>query len=909
MRTVAILLVCLASAGHGRRQPGSANTLRPLAHLLVALNPANTWQLVGNGHHLSLKTLESNRVRLQFTMNSPALQDQRLSTGPLLEEHKAKRLQEVPTHSQPAINGAAAISSSSDEVPQRPDMAPIFEVHDVATAHQVVDRLLALPETTFHACDTEVADLDIDKSPVGQGRVICLSIYSGPDVDYGRGPGQALWVDTSDLSVLEAFRPFLECERILKVWHNYGFDRHVLWNHGIDVRGFGGDTMHMARLWDASRLSGYSLEALTDELVGRRKAPMKELFGVPVRKKDGTPGKKIALPPVADLQNNPETRAQWIDYSVYDSQGTWLLHDALSRKLRGMDWQDGTSLFDFYMGYWRPFGELLTDMEREGIKVDATTLLPAAQKQAEEDLTRLVLNFRKWAASYYPAAWFMNPSSGTQIGTLLFGGEQNLKTKTYLPPKKTFKMTREEFDELLSLAEKEYDFKADLTIADRIRARDSGTSASADEDATIALSGYSYDGRLSADALKLALLDGSIKLKGKFVEFELTSMGLSVPQTTKKGAPKTDAATLSSMAGRPFDDPPKYGSVYEQFGGGDAGKNICEALASLVDVRTIEKVLSSFILPLQENADKHSRVHTALNLNTETGRLSSRAPNLQNQPALEKDQWGIRKAFHADEGKTFVVADYGQLELRLLAHIATCRSMIDAFKSGGCFHSRTAMGMFDHVREAVERGDCLLEWDYSKGKPPAPLLKDAYGSERRKAKTLNFSIAYGKTVVGLSKDWGVSVEEAQKILNAWYADRPEVQEWQRNTIDTAHRTGWTRTLMGRYRLLPGIKNGKRHVVEHLERAAINTPIQGGAADIMTLAMLKLKRSPKLKELGYKILLQIHDEVILEGPKEHAEAAKAETIACMEHPFDEALPKLQVDLVVDAKTADNWFEAK
>ena len=151
--------------------------------------------------------------------------------------------------------------------------------------------------------------------------------------------------------------------------------------------------------------------------------------------------------------------------------------------------------------------------------------------------------------------------------------------------------------------------------------------------------------------------------------------------------------------------------------------------------------------------------------------------------------------------------------------------------------------------------------------------------------------------------------EARSILDKWYADRPEVQEWQRETIATAHERGWTRTLMGRYRLLPGIQDGPRALVAHLERAAINTPIQGGAADIMTLAMLKLRRSARLKELGYKLLLQIHDEVILEGPEENALAAKEEVVACMVNPVDDALPGLQVDLSVDAKTAKNWFEAK
>lgn len=172
----------------------------------------------------------------------------------------------------PAISSPSAQPPSQQQVPLRtpsppsagehaePDVAPIFEVSDAETMREVVQRLLAMPATTFHACDTEVAEIDISKSPLGQGRVTCVSVYSGPDVDYGSGPGHALWVDTTEESVLEALKPFLESERCLKVWHNYGFDRHVLWNHGIDVLGFGGDTMHMARLWDASRLAGASID-------------------------------------------------------------------------------------------------------------------------------------------------------------------------------------------------------------------------------------------------------------------------------------------------------------------------------------------------------------------------------------------------------------------------------------------------------------------------------------------------------------------------------------------------------------------------------------------------------------------------------------------------------------------------
>lgn len=159
-------------------------------------------------------------------------------------------------------------------------------------------------------------------------------------------------------------------------------------------------------------------------------------------------------------------------------------------------------------------------------------------------------------------------------------------------------------------------------------------------------------------------------------------------------------------------------------------------------MNSIETMLNTFILPLQSVADAEQRVHCSLNLNTETGRLSSRNPNLQNQPALEKDVYFIRKAFMAKPGNILLVSDYGQLELRVLAHMTKCKAMIEAFRLGGDFHSRTALSMYDYIKEDIAKGTCLLEWDSSKGEPPAPLLKHKYASERRQAKILNFSLAY-----------------------------------------------------------------------------------------------------------------------------------------------------------------------
>lgn len=169
--------------------------------------------------------------------------------------------------------------------------------------------------------------------------------------------------------------------------------------------------------------------------------------------------------------------------------------------------------------------------------------------------------------------------------------------------------------------------------------------------------------------------------------------------------------------------------------------------------------------------------------------------------------------------------------------------------------------MYPEIQKDLDQGKILLEWDSSKGKAPLPLLKDKYANERKKAKVMNFSIAYGKTVHGFTRDWNCTLIEAQNTVDLWYKDRPEVKEWQRIVQQIAFEKGWTKTLLGRYRNLTkhfqqeeGSSFSKGGQKEHGLRAAINTPIQGGAADIVIAAMVKINRDQRLKELGYELLL-------------------------------------------------------
>ena len=841
--------------------------------------------------------------------------------------------------------------------------ADVFVVETPAQAGRVAAMLQHLHSEggRIFACDTEVAEINVlSESPVGHGRLVCFSIFCGDDAHFGLGTPNGvrqnkLWVDVLDqgndrAAIMESFRPFFEDAGVMKVWHNYGFDRHILENEGIRIKGFWGDSMHMARLWDSSRQSkGYALSSLTSdpEVMGvprselRGKTSMKQLFGKPNIKKDGTPGKLVVLPPVEEIQTDPETYGKWVDYSAYDAEVTWKLAVELERKLKEMRCHgDGVdpslaatlpttghggsfSMWDFYTNYWRPFGELLTDMEQEGVLVD-NDHLAAMEEVAKKDQETKENIFREWAAQYVPDAAYMNVGSGAQIRQLLFAGVPNQK-----PDLGDLEATRS--------------FKIPNTT------------------------GYVEPGREGKAPLK----NRSIELYGVFGKGEPTRFGVDV--FTPSGWPAVSTPVLRTLAGKPgaaqgaldagspsaegeevgIDDETEwdahalgfepdlaedgtegllgnelpitdssfeevlreqeaggYGKAYSAFGGGQAGLSACAAIDALCDMAAIDTLLSNFIVPLQGGEIKgpKGRVHCSMNINTETGRLSARRPNLQNQPALEKDRYKIRKAFTAVTGKTLIVADYGQLELRLLAHMANCESMLRAFRLGGDFHSRTALGMYDHIQSAVERGDCLLEWDSSDGERTVPLIKDMFASERRKAKVLNFSIAYGKTAHGLAKDWKVGIGEAQETLERWYSDRPEVQTWQAERRAELHETKRVRTLLGRTRHLPNVDSRNSALRYHCERAAINTPIQGGAADIAALAMLELDRCEELRELGWKLLLQVHDEVILEGPQETVEQGLALVRRCMEFPFAGTNP-LKVDLAVDANAATTWYEAK
>lgn len=382
---------------------------------------------------------------------------------------------------------------------------------------------------------------------------------------------------------------------------------------------------------------------------------------------------------------------------------------------------------------------------------------------------------------------------------------------------------------------------------------------------------------------------GSIKVGG---------LGLEPPSK-----PSADAATLKKLVA-------------------GAGSQDLSGLKHRIQASHIQHTLSSFLDTLPDWVGEDGRIHSSLNLNTATGRLSCREPNLQQLPAIEQDAYKIRSAVAPLEGKCFIISDYGQLDLRVLAHVSNCHKMIEALSSGVDLHSKTAYYMYPQVQEKVDAGKVVLEEDGT----GRPIVKDVFPAERRNAKSVNFGIAYGLTEFGLSEQLNINKAEAADMISKWYEAYPEVKSWKNSVLQelaTLHPgIAFVSTLRGRRRQLPGLnfpeagqkplrycqkseeQLRKDRVHRSASRKATNTPVQGGSADVVMEAMLKASRDAELEALGFKIVLQIHDELIFEGPEENAEAALRRVQDIMEHPFLDDF-QLQVPLPVSIKVAKAW----
>jgi DNA polymerase-1 len=306
---------------------------------------------------------------------------------------------------------------------------------------------------------------------------------------------------------------------------------------------------------------------------------------------------------------------------------------------------------------------------------------------------------------------------------------------------------------------------------------------------------------------------------------------------------------------------------------------------TILNWRSLAKLKSTYSDALPASINKETgRVHTSYSLAaTTTGRLASTDPNLQNIPIRTEDGRKIRTAFVPEKGNVLVSADYSQIELRLLAHIADLKSMKDAFAAGVDIHALTASEMFGAPVEGMD-----------------PTI-------RRRAKAINFGIIYGISAFGLANQLGISRGEAKDYIDSYFEKFPGIRKYMTDTIAGAKKAGFVETIFGRRTYVGGINDKNPAMRGYAERQAINAPIQGAAADVIRRAMIRMPDALKKARLSAKMLLQVHDELVFECPKDEAD----QTIATARKIMEQApLPavEISVPLVVDARAGKNWDEA-
>jgi DNA polymerase-1 len=302
----------------------------------------------------------------------------------------------------------------------------------------------------------------------------------------------------------------------------------------------------------------------------------------------------------------------------------------------------------------------------------------------------------------------------------------------------------------------------------------------------------------------------------------------------------------------------------------------------LLDYRELSKLKSAYVDALPALVNPYTkRVHTSYNQAiAATGRLSSSDPNLQNIPIRTELGRSIRRAFiPGEKGWKLLDADYSQIELRIVAHLSKDAAMIEAFRNDEDIHTSTASRVFN-----VDPKEMTPE-------------------VRRRAKEINFGIIYGMGAYGLSQRLGITPEEGQNFITNYFVQYPGVNAFMMGTIADAHKNGYVTTMLNRRRYLPDINSDTRRVREFAERTAINTPIQGTAADMIKLAMIKIHRCLQKQKLRSRMILQVHDELVFEAPEE--ELAVLSTLVREE--MSSAI-KLDVPIKVDVGVGENWLEA-
>jgi DNA polymerase-1 len=364
--------------------------------------------------------------------------------------------------------------------------------------------------------------------------------------------------------------------------------------------------------------------------------------------------------------------------------------------------------------------------------------------------------------------------------------------------------------------------------------------------------------RLEAECARVAGCELNINSPRQLAAILFEKQQLPVLKRTKTG-PSTDADVLDQLAAMGHELP-----------------------RLLLEYRELQKLKNTYVDTLPERINRRTgRIHTSFNqTGAATGRLSSSEPNLQNIPVRTTRGEAIRRGFVPREGWRFLVADYSQIELRLMAHLSGDPAFIDAFRRGGDIHRQTAALIFNLPAEQVT------------------------GDMRARAKTINFATIYGQGPFALSRQLGITQEEARTFIARYFERFAGVRAFLDRQVELARQVGYVETLFKRRRYIPEIRDRNFNMRAYGERNAQNSPLQGSAADLIKLAMIRIHRALAERKLESRLLLQVHDELVFEAPPDEVEIMRR--LVC---DYMEGVVELKVPLVVDIGIGENWLDAK
>jgi len=770
----------------------------------------------------------------------------------------------------------------------------------MVVGREAVELLLAVLRSNKdkpHAWAIASADVKLDReSPVTHGRVVGLGCFVGLDVDFGAGAHA--FVSNAD-GALDLLREYFADPTYQKVVYSFSDTSHLLWRAGVELNGLLADVQQLARGYETH--FGSWEKNVEDEDVEQYHPGVEDLgvAGTRVGEVAMTAAQRKALDRVAGKKGAGARSAPKPSYELEYLAQRYLQWETPESTAGGPDAAGVYSctrsaekvlrLYEFLRGHLeaKNWFTVVHGISRDAAFNSATV---ADDLRAGRDPV----------ARTGHSEWHFVQKYQVPFVKLL------AKMERRGIPCDASKLALVESKETASVTTMEAE------VMDWIRTHPGPDGKPLNPECTE----ISLTSRAQLQQLLFGMPEewkGQTALlppENQFQGFVIRGIGLLPPRevikdcVTPKGAPSTKQQVLQVLAGKP--EVGKFGLAYQQLvdrGVSEAdAEKCCFALSKISKLSRLRKKLGAYARPLQAHTTPEGRVHARIAMATSTGRLSCCNPNLQSVPRGAQ----IRSCFAAPAGQSFVVADYSQLELRIFAHMTNEDGMIETLHQGGDLHSETAVQLFPKVTDAIEKGEIVLSHDQASKAKGLKAVKEAFGAERTAAKVINFGVLYGQGPGALGENLGISKDEAKQLLLNWAKKRPRAQKWIEGVQKVAKAENEVYSLLGRRRTLPFATHRNSAVASHTLRASVNFMIQGSAADLAIASMLKMDVDPRLNELGYQLVLQVHDEFVLVGPEEHAEEALNIVGRIMSNPFDDF--QLRVPLVAEGGHGNSWSDA-